>query len=143
MNAKYSTYIGCAILAVVLVLSPLIIFLVRNATNTIQVNTFQPPKLIQPDFINIAADIYAFHFTCRILFGRVRFMRAIYRKRRKNWNVKNVKVICCYFKCCHRVWRHNWSKHNVYRPNIMTVWRFISVISLVSRKSPPNAHHLR
>lgn len=38
MNAKYSTYIGVAILAVVLVLSPIIIFLVRNATNTIQVS---------------------------------------------------------------------------------------------------------
>lgn len=36
-NAKYSTYIGVAILVVVLVVSPIIIFLVRNATNTIQV----------------------------------------------------------------------------------------------------------
>lgn len=40
MDAKYSTYIGCAILAVVLVVSPVIIFLVRNATNTIQVSFF-------------------------------------------------------------------------------------------------------
>lgn len=39
-NAKYSTYIGVAILAVVLVVSPVIIFLVRNATNTIQVGLF-------------------------------------------------------------------------------------------------------
>ncbi|XP_055303839.1 uncharacterized protein LOC129569215 isoform X2 [Sitodiplosis mosellana] len=37
INAKYRTYIGIAILAVVLVVSPVIIFLVRNATNTIQI----------------------------------------------------------------------------------------------------------
>lgn len=41
-NAKYSTYIGVAILAVVLVVSPIIIFLVRNATNTIQVSIMIP-----------------------------------------------------------------------------------------------------
>lgn len=47
MDAKYSTYIGCAILAVVLVVSPVIIFLVRNATNTIQVSFFCFHKNIQ------------------------------------------------------------------------------------------------
>ncbi|XP_031627256.1 uncharacterized protein LOC116343374 [Contarinia nasturtii] len=36
-KAKYSTYIGVAILVIVLVVSPVIIFLVRNATNTIQI----------------------------------------------------------------------------------------------------------
>lgn len=36
-NARYSTYIGFAILLVVLLVSPVIICLVRNATNTIQV----------------------------------------------------------------------------------------------------------
>lgn len=36
-KASNSTYIGIAILVVVLLVSPIIIFLVRNATNTIQV----------------------------------------------------------------------------------------------------------
>lgn len=51
MNAKYSTYIGVAILAVVLIVSPVIIFLVRNATNTIQVGIiyiFQVPGVHFP-----------------------------------------------------------------------------------------------
>lgn len=37
-DAKYRTYIGIAIVVVVLLVSPIIIFLVKNATNTIQVN---------------------------------------------------------------------------------------------------------
>lgn len=36
-DAKYRTYIGIAIVVVVLLVSPIIIFLVKNATNTIQV----------------------------------------------------------------------------------------------------------
>lgn len=38
-DAKYRTYIGIAIVVVVLLVSPIIIFLVKNATNTIQVNS--------------------------------------------------------------------------------------------------------
>lgn len=38
-DAKYRTYIGIAIVVIVLLVSPIIIFLVKNATNTIQVRT--------------------------------------------------------------------------------------------------------
>lgn len=54
-NAKYSTYAGIFILAVVLVVSPVIIFLVRNATNTIQVGVFNFIWL----YLVIANDIAA------------------------------------------------------------------------------------
>lgn len=37
-DAKYRTYIGIAIVVVVLLVSPIIILLVKNATNTIQVS---------------------------------------------------------------------------------------------------------
>lgn len=38
IDAKYRTYIGVAIVVVVLLVSPIIILLVKNATNTIQVS---------------------------------------------------------------------------------------------------------
>lgn len=60
MNAKYSTYIGVAILAVVLIVSPVIIFLVRNATNTIQVGIDFKPVFIF--LINIDARIFMLSF---------------------------------------------------------------------------------
>lgn len=41
-DAKYRTYIGIAIVVVVLLVSPIIIFLVKNATNTIQVKFNYP-----------------------------------------------------------------------------------------------------
>lgn len=72
-----------------------------------------------------------------------RFMHVIYRKKPKNWNVRNAKVICCSFKCCRQVWQRNSNKPNVYRLNIMTVLRFILVISLDLRKLLPNVRHLR
>lgn len=63
-NAKYSTYIGIAILAVVLVVSPVIIFLVRNATNTIQVGgfLFHFIRFYLVTANDIAAIIYVYSF---------------------------------------------------------------------------------
>lgn len=61
-DAKYRTYIGIAIVVVVLLVSPIIIFLVKNATNTIQVNVIWSCFLVEVFFRNISifsAQIYA------------------------------------------------------------------------------------
>lgn len=98
-NAKYSTYIGVAILAVVLVVSPVIIFLVRNATNTIQVGLF-----VCCAYQHCCLCLYFFSSICLFdfRFYFCRFMHVICRKKRRNWNVRNGKVTCFYFKCSHQ-----------------------------------------
>lgn len=61
-DAKYRTYIGIAIVVVVLLVSPIIIFLVKNATNTIQVNSsqlFRKIRLKWNSLRSVLEQIYA------------------------------------------------------------------------------------
>lgn len=92
-DAKYCTYIGIAIVVVVLLVSPIIIFLVKNATNTIQVNSRFS--------LNTCEWFKLKNFGGPIL---TRSTHATYPKRQKNWNGRNVKAICCCFRCYRPVW---------------------------------------
>lgn len=70
-DAKYRTYIGIAIVVVVLLVSPIIIFLVKNATNTIQVH-----------FIFDNAECFELKNLCGPILSRS--THATYPKRQKN-----------------------------------------------------------
>lgn len=123
-KASNSTAIGIAILVVVLVLSPIIIFLVRNAAATIQV-TFesneqirQQKKAVSFVFENQLTFQSSDHPTaCPVPFPpphRLIFnfscTRVTCPKRPKNWNGKSGKATRYCFRCCHQVSPHSSNK---------------------------------
>lgn len=82
---------------------------------------FHPPHLTFILPYLICSFRFSFSFCLTYAHTRphlYRFTHVIYRKKQKNWNVRNVKVICCSFKCCRQVWQHNSSKPSAYRLSI-------------------------